>query len=361
MGLSAILPLAVALLIGIVGGAVLVNMLLGSRIRSLLPDHGEANTGSNVLGITRTPEPPPGALTSEVLQKQEEIRTLRTKLTASDSEVDTLKKRCTELEEKASKATTLETELAALQKRVQEAPAGEASASDAIAKTPESEEKQSAAAAVIEGLKKELSELREKSEASTTKAEEQAKALQALETEKTGLAAKRDEMLKDQEALALIHKEKEATTTEQIESLKKELAELREKSEASSTRAENQQNAIKSLEDEKIELSKKRDELLKDQETQKAKLTKLEAAKSELSEKQELLLKEQMTLKAQLVELTAQLDAERKQTNEKAQLLGKAREQLSITLKVLGTEMADVKNEKAKEKAEEKVVAVAAR
>ena len=168
-------------------------------------------------------------------------------------------------------------------------------------------------------------------------------------------------MLKEQEALALIHKEKEATTTEQIESLKKELAELREKSEASSTRAENQQHAIKSLEDEKIELSKKRDELLKDQETQKAKLTKLEAAKSELSEKQELLLKEQMTLKAQVVELTAQLDAERKQTNEKAQLLGKAREQLSITLKVLGTEMADVKNEKAKEKAEEKVVAVAAR
>ena len=73
-GFSPILPLAVALLIGIVGGAVLVNILLGSRIRSLLPEHSDSTPTSNVLGIARAADPPPGALTSEVLQKQEEIR-----------------------------------------------------------------------------------------------------------------------------------------------------------------------------------------------------------------------------------------------------------------------------------------------
>jgi chromosome segregation ATPase len=159
----------------------------------------------------------------------------------------------------------------------------------------------------------------------------------------------------EQEAKVTAQKEQETSTAAQIESLKKELAELREKSEASAVRVENQQHAIKSLEDEKIELTRKRDELLKEHETHKAKLTKLEAARAELVEKRDELSKEQKILKAQVSDLTSKLDLERKQTTEKAQLLGKAREQLSMTLKVLGTEMAEA----AQEKAEEKIAVVA--
>ena len=371
-----ILPLAVALLIGIVGGAVLVNILIGSRLRAIMPEPGDTR---NVLALSRTTDAP-GALTSEVAQKQQEINELREKLTSSDTEVETFKKRCAELEEKASKVSSLETELSALQKRMEEQ-----AGSEPGAPRLNDSQAESGAAPAVEALKKEVADLRAQAETLTAKTVEQQKSIDALEAEKIELTDKAAQSIKNHEKL----NGKQADAATEIESLREQLAALREKAQASSERAAQQEKARQELEAEKAKMTAKLNELnlefevLKEKDWNSVEQTELlkkeiaalgkklesanaaaqkqqkayeslQAEKTELAEKYAQGVDEQVGLKARISELTELLDAERRQTTEKAQLLGKAREQLSMTLKVLGTEIA----EQAEEKAEEKEVAV---
>ena len=55
----------------------------------------------------------------------------------------------------------------------------------------------------------------QKAEASAAKAEEQTKALQALEAEKAELVTKREELIKEQEAKATAHKEQQGDNDSQ--------------------------------------------------------------------------------------------------------------------------------------------------
>ncbi|HKD84964.1 MAG TPA: hypothetical protein VKB58_09475 [Terriglobales bacterium] len=281
--MQGLLPLIVALLVGIVGGAVVVNILVGSRIKALLPEaqRSEQNSLFNQ---------PFSSSNYEIVRQRDEIQALRTKLVDSSTQLDKAKQQCTHLEQQVAKVPDLEKEIAELQARMLEA----------TGQTDLFKQETKAAEA-------------EKEEARVAELEQQAARVPELEE----LAARVAEF-EQQVARVSELEEQQKTDSAEMELLNKEIASLKEKLEASAAKAEEQQKAVESLEAAKNGLSTEHDELVKERDQ---------------------LLKEQEELKGKMAELTASIDAEREEKAEKLALLERAKEQLAHTLQCLTGEV----------------------
>ncbi len=308
-GLAGILPLVVALLMGIVGGAVLVNMLLGARVRALITDT-HSNSGMETIGLNKLVPPE----SHGALPDQEQIKELQTKLADTEAQVKSTEERCTQLEEKcalledkaaqaeekctklqetagqsedpSTKISSLQDEVSALQTRLQEEGTRASTLSEQAARVSDLEQKEKDRSAEIENLKNEISRFEQRQK-------EDSSEIARLK----------------QEVSEFEHTHKEDSG--EIDRLKQELSGFREKWEASVGHIEEQQKAIDRIEAEKAEWFSKRDQLLQEHEG----------------------------LRANLTDLNGLLDAEHEQTAEKLVLLEKAKEQLSITFKCLASEM----------------------
>ena len=289
--MQGLLPLVVALLVGIVGGAVVVNILIGSRIKALLPE--AQRTDNNSLF-----NQPFSSTNYEVVRQRDEIQALRTKLVDSSTQLDKAKQQCTHLEQQVARVPDLEKEIAELQARMQEA----TGQSDLFKQGPKAAED-------------------EKEKARMAELEEQAARVPELEE----LAARVADF-EQQAARVAELEEKERGDSVEMELLNKEIADLKEKLEASTAKTEEQQKALTSLEAEKTELSTKHDELVKGHDQ---------------------LLKEQEELNSKLVESNASLDTEREEKAEKLALLERAKEQLAHTLQCLAGEVVHENGEAA--------------
>ncbi|HLI62005.1 MAG TPA: hypothetical protein VKV05_01305 [Terriglobales bacterium] len=243
---QAIFPLVVALLIGMVGGAALVNFLLGSRLRTLIQEttHGSELTKKDELITSVVPrdshlpqaqlpvtaaaaavvagEPAPdesditkshpledSAVSDELASKgaeiarlQEELAAVQTKLAEASSELERVQEQCTRLEEQAAKVSSLENELAVLQSRAQEdSSARESALSEQAARLSELEQGRKSDSLEIERLNQEVTEWREKWQAAAAHVEEQQKALERLEAETAELSATRNQFLEREDGL----------------------------------------------------------------------------------------------------------------------------------------------------------------
>lgn len=282
--MQGLLLLVVALLVGIVGGAVVVNIVLGSRIKALLPETAQRQEPSSLFNQ------PFSSSNYEVVRQRDEIQALRTKLVDSSTQLDKAKQQCAQLEQQVARLPELEKEMGELQARVQDA----TGQSDLF--------KQGAKAAETE-----------KEEARVAELEEQAARVPELEE----LAARVADFEQQATRVAELE-EKQKTDSAEMELLNKEIATLKENLEASTAKTEEQQKALESLEAEKAELSCEHDELVKEHDQ---------------------LLKEQDELNANLAELTASIDTEREEKAEKLALLERAKEQLAHTLQCLTGEV----------------------
>ncbi len=281
-GLAGILPLVVALLMGIVGGAVLVNMLLGARIRSLIPDMSHSSP-VETIGLDKLVP----SEVREVGSDHDRIQQLEAKLAASDVQLKASEEKCAELTDKCAqledKFAQSEEKFAKLQENSTQ-PEDQESKISAIQAEHESR---------VSSLEKEISSLQER----LKDGEERESAL----SEKASRVAKLEQQQKD--------------NSQEIERLKQAVADSHEKWEASVAQIEKQQEAIERIEAEKSELFTKRDQMLQEHEG----------------------------LRSNLSELNGLLDAERDHTTEKLVLLERAKEQLSNTFKCLASEMVEEK------------------
>lgn len=348
--MQAFLPLAVALLMGIVGGAVLVNILIGSRMRALLPNPANNNA------LTISP-----VIDAHGAEAQAQVKSLQTKLATADRDLEAAKKRCAELEEQNARVGTLEKQLASLRNADPNAEPLEGSALDQAIRVSELEQKERAASADVERLNKELSELREKLADSSLSADERQTKLETLEKEKIEFTSKLEQSAADSKKLtnelAELRAKLETSTTsagefqKKIESLEKEKLDLTSKQEQSTTES-------KKLTQELAELREKLEASGKQIKAMQKNITQLESEKAEASRKHDSLLAEQQQLKTQVADLGSQVQSERKLMTEKAALLDKARKQLATTLQLIGTEPSEEKVEVSEDK-EDKVMAVA--
>ncbi len=319
---------------GIVGGAVLVNMLLGARVRALITDTS-GGSGVETMGLNKlTP-----AESHPVATDQGQLKELQTKLSATEFQLKTTEERCSILEDKCaqledksaqaeekcaklqeasgqpaatpeqseeqtSKTSALQAEISSLQTRLEEETTRTSTLSEQAARVPELEQKQKDDSAEIERLKT-----------------EQAERVSELEQKQKDDSAKIESLKREQATRVAELEKKQKDDSTEIERLKKELSGFREKWEASVGHIEEQQKSIDRIEAEKAELFSKRDQMLQEHEG----------------------------LRANLTDLNGLLDAEREQTAEKLVLLEKAKEQLSNTFKCLASEM--VKEQAVKEQA----------
>ena len=282
--MQGLLLLVVALLVGIVGGAVVVNILIGSRIKALLPEAAQRSENNSLFSQ------PFSSSDYEVVRQRDEIQALRTKLVDSSTQLDKAKQQCAYLEQQVGRVPELEKEIAELQARMQEA----TGQSDLFKQGPKAAEA-------------------EKEKARMAELEEQAARVPELEE----LAARVADF-EQQAARVAELQEKEKSDSVEMELLNKEIADLKEKLEASTAKTEEQEKALASLEAEKTELSTKHDELVKEHDQ---------------------LLKEQAELNGKLGEANRSLDTEREEKAEKLALLERAKEQLAHTLQCLAGEI----------------------
>ena len=323
-GFAGILPLLVALLMGIVGGAVLVNMLLGARVRALITDTS-GSSGVETMGLNKLVP----AESHPVASEEGRLEELKTKLTATELQLKTTEDRCSILEEKcaqledksaqaeekcaklnetpsqsadtsdqseetSSKISALQEEISSLQTRLEQEEKRASTLSEEAARVPELEQKQKDNSTEVERLKS-----------------EQAARVSQLEQKQKDASAEIERLKKEQAAGVSELEQTQKDHSAETERLKKEISGLREKWEASVGHIEEQQKSIDRIEAEKAELFSKRDQLLQEHEG----------------------------LRANLADLNGLLDAEREQTAEKMVLLEKAKEQLSNTFKCLASEM----------------------
>jgi DNA recombination protein RmuC len=293
-GLAGILPLVVALLMGIVGGAVLVNMLIGARIRSMLPDITHANT-VETMGLDKLAAP---AEVHQVVPDRDQIQQLEAKLATSETQLKTSEEKRAEL---ADKVAQLEDKFAQSEERVAKLQETSSKPEAELSPTVDQDAKisvlQAEHASAISSMEKEISSLQERLQERSKESEERESALE----EKVSLVAKLEQQQKDDSA--------------EIARLKQDAKDSRDKWEASVAQVEKQQKAIERIETEKSELFTKRDQMLQEHEG----------------------------LRANLSELNSLLDAERDHTTEKLVLLERAKEQLSNTFKCLASEMVEEK------------------
>jgi DNA recombination protein RmuC len=299
LGLAGILPLVVALLMGIVGGAVLVNMLLGARVRALITDTS-GSSGVETMGLNKLVP----AESHPIVPDQGPLTELQTKLSATEVQLKTTEERCSILEEKcaqlADKSAQAEEKCAKLQE-----PSGSPAATPAQA-----EEQSSRISALQQEVSSLQSRLQEEEKRASTLSEEAAR-VPALEQKEKDNTAEIERLKAEKAARVLEQEQKQKDDSAQIDRMTQEIAEFREKWQASVGRIEEQQKSIERIEAEKAELFSKRDQLLQEHEG----------------------------LRANLTDLNGLLDAERQHTAEKLVLLEKAKEQLSNTFKCLASEM----------------------
>ncbi|MGD0466822.1 MAG: DNA recombination protein RmuC [Terriglobales bacterium] len=194
--LSGMIPLAVALLLGIVGGTIFSRLALKHRIQTATI---EAKSDSQ-LEIARLTERV-SSVNSEVARQQAQIGDLEAKLAKSVGQLDASKAQCAQLAERASRIPSLESQVSSLQTRVQQESARASSLAEQAARVPELQQSQQNALLEIQQLNKQTADLREKWGASESKAEVQRKAIERAEAERAELSAKRDHLLQEQEAL----------------------------------------------------------------------------------------------------------------------------------------------------------------
>jgi len=194
--LSGMVPLAVALLFGLFGGAILADLVLKRRIQTATI---EARSDSQ-LEIARLTERV-SSFNSESSRQQEQIRELGTKLSESDAEFNASKEHCAQLAERASRIPSLENQVSSLQTRVEEEGTRASTLAEQAALLPELRQSQQNALVETQQLNKQLADLREKWGASESKVETQRKLIERGETERAELSAKRDQLLQEQEGL----------------------------------------------------------------------------------------------------------------------------------------------------------------
>ena len=178
--LFGMVPLAIALLLGVVGGAIFARLVLKRRIQTATI---EAKSDSQ-LEIARLTERV-SSVNSEVARQQAQIGDLQAKLAESVRQLDASKAQCAQLAERASRIPSLESQVSSLQTRVQEEGVRASSLAEQAARVPELQQSQQNALLEIQQLNKQLADLREKWGASESKAEVQRKAIERSEAEKS--------------------------------------------------------------------------------------------------------------------------------------------------------------------------------
>lgn len=204
--LSGMIPLAVALLFGLFGGAILAHLVLKRRIQTATI---EARS-DNQLEIARLTERV-SSFNSEVSRQQAQIQELEAKLGGSIAELNASKEQCAQLAERASRIPSLENQVSSLQTRVEEEGTRASTLAEQAALLPELRRSQQNALVETQQLNKQLADLREKWGASESKVETQRKSIERGEAEKAELSARRDQLLQEQEGLRT--KLAELTTT----------------------------------------------------------------------------------------------------------------------------------------------------
>lgn len=194
--LSGMIPLAVALLFGLFGGAILAHLVLKRRIQTATI---EARSDSQ-LEIARLTERV-SSFNSEVFRQQAQIQELEAKLGESVAELNTSKEQCAQLAERASRIPSLENQVSSLQTRVEEEGTRASTLAEQAALLPELRQSQQNALVETQQLNKQLADLREKWGASESKVETQRKSIERGEAEKAELSARRDQLLQEQEGL----------------------------------------------------------------------------------------------------------------------------------------------------------------
>ena len=194
--LSAMVPLAVALLFGLFGGAILAHLVLKRRIQTATI---EARSDSQ-LEIARLTERV-SSFNSEVFRQQAQIQELEAKLGESVAELNASKEQCAQLAERASRIPSLENQVSSLQTRVEEEGTRASTLAEQAALLPELRQSQQNALVETQQLNKQLADLREKWGASESKVETQRKSIERGEAEKAELSARRDQLLQEQEGL----------------------------------------------------------------------------------------------------------------------------------------------------------------
>ena len=189
-------PLAITLLLGIVGGAALARLLLKGRIRAAIA----AANGDSQLEIVRLTERISSA-NNEIARQQVQIRELDAKAAGSVAQLDTSKALCAQLEERASRVPSLESQVSSLQVRTQEESTRASTLAEQAARVPELQQSQQNAFVEIQQLNKQIADLREKWGASESKAEVLRETIERSEAERAELSAKRDHLLQEQETL----------------------------------------------------------------------------------------------------------------------------------------------------------------
>lgn len=194
--LSGMVPLAIALLLGIVGGTILARLALKHRIQAATI---EARSDSQ-LEIARLTERV-SSVNCEASRQQAQIGELEAKLAESVGQLDASKAQCAQLAERASRISSLESQVSSLQTRVQEESTRASTLAEQAARVPELQQSWQNALLEIQQLNKQLADLREKWGASESKVETQRKSIESSEAEKAELSARRDHLLQEQQAL----------------------------------------------------------------------------------------------------------------------------------------------------------------
>ena len=303
--LPGILLLVVALLAGVLGGACLVNLLIGSRIKALLPEADQRPEQNSLFNQ------PFSSSNYEIVRQRDEILTLRTKLADSGTQFDKVKQQCVQLEQQAARVPELEKELVALQARVQEA----FGQSDLFVEGPKAAEREKEAARIAE-LEEQAARLPEleKLAAQVAQFEQQASRLAELEEKQKTDSTEMELLVKEITAL----REKLEASAADAEAAKKELASLREDLDSSAANQEEHKKSLEQLQSENTELATKHDQLVQEHEH---------------------LQQEHEAVNSKLVKLNVSLDAEREDKAETLALLERAKEQLAHTLQCLTGEV----------------------
>jgi DNA recombination protein RmuC len=194
--LFGIAQLAITLLLGLVGGLALAHLLLKGRSRAAIA----AANGESQLQIVRLTERMSSA-NNEITRQQMQIRKLDAKAGGCATQLDASKALCAQLEERASRVPSLESQVFSLQARMQEESTRASTLAEQAARMPELQQGQQNAVVEIQELNKQIADLREKWAASESKAEVLRESIERSETERSELSAKRDHLLQEQETL----------------------------------------------------------------------------------------------------------------------------------------------------------------
>jgi|SRR5271157_4234930 len=192
-GLSGMLPLAIALVLGVIGGATLASLLLKPRIRTAIAEA----TSDSQLEIARLTERV-SSVSGETARQQEQIRELEGKLTESGVQLDSSKAQCAQLAERASRIPSLEGQVSSLQVRLEEESTRASTLAEQAARVPELQQSQRDASAEVQQLNRQIADLREKWGASESTVEAQRKAIEQFAGDKAELTAKHDQLLQEQ-------------------------------------------------------------------------------------------------------------------------------------------------------------------